>query len=594
MHAVIGTAGHVDHGKSALIEALTGTHPSHLPQEISRGMTIDLGFACLRSAGGDEIGIIDVPGHERFLRNMLCSLWGLDLVLFVVAADEGWAPLSQEHLRVINALGIRQIMVVLTKCDLVNSTCLGQVEEQILEHFLTECNLLPDIWRVSARTGAGIEALRQGVIAQIQRLPATTPLSTSPHLYIDRVFSVNGIGTTVTGTLRGASVAVGDLLRLFPGNQQVKVKSIQSYHLPREQAQPCSRVAMSFRQLKKESVARGNCLAPPDADIATRREWIIQLREQGSLSKKQCQLEVALGTCHTQGRCYLLGDGSLARLLLSTALPVFLGQNLLLMSPGGSRMVASGRVVWSGPLNREQRLRLLHVLNHAAQAEMNHLRSRIRLAVNGFVNVPGGENPPVDCYRLGTWWLTQEYRQQCLNSLHRQLSEATSALSATGLAARLTIPPDLVLALVSEQLQAGVWQQSEQGISLAGAEFGRLSHAQQQLLDEIRHAGRSCFSATQHTRPGLAQQLKVLTEKKYIVPMDDRLFITREAYQTLLEMVFAECQQGDLLSIADVREITGLARKQLIPLLNRMERDGWVKREGDLRRVKKICHMTPA
>lgn len=586
MYAVIGTAGHVDHGKSALIQALTGTHPSHIPQEFARGMTIELGFACLRSPEGDEFGMIDVPGHERFLRNMLSSLWGLDLVLFVVAADEGWSPLSEEHLRVISALGIRNILVAINKCDLVDEDRLVQVEEEILEQFLCQCDLLPDLWRVSAKTGEGIEALRQGIFAQLRRQTPVTVLEPGPHLYIDRVFSVNGIGTTITGTLRGESIGVGDVLRLYPGNELVKVKSLQSYHLPRERAQPCSRVAMSFRQLKKDKVARGDCLAKADADITLSREWIVQLQNGLPAMKKQCELEVALGTSHAHVRCYQLGNGKLARLQLSRDLPVFWGQTILLMLPGGSRMAGAGRVVWTGPLNREQRPKLFNALINKENAQLPQLRQKIQLAVKGYVSSYSGAAPQ-NSHTLGNWLLADDYYQQCLAWCQRIFAQAVSALSLDELATRSAIPLDILRELVELQCTAKNWQQTVEGVSLFGASFGHLNPELQKLLDEIHSAGQLCFSATQHERPLLTQQLRTLVEKKHIVPMDDKMFIAYEHYQTLLDTLFSTCQPGDLLSIADVRERTGLARKQLIPLLNRMERDGWVRREGDLRRVKK-------
>lgn len=586
VYAVTGTAGHVDHGKSALIQALTGTHPSHLPQEFTRGMTIELGFACLRSPEGDEIGMIDVPGHERFLRNMLSSLWGLDLVLFVVAADEGWSPLSEEHLRVIAALGIRHIMVAINKCDLADDSRLAEVEEEILERFLTHCDMLPDIWRVSAKSGEGVEELRQALIKQIRQQTPSSSLAPGPHLYIDRVFTVNGIGTTVTGTLRGDGVEIGDVLRLYPGNELVKVKSIQSYHLPRERAQPCSRVAMSFRQLKKDKVVRGDCLARPDAGVMISREWIVQLPAGISGMKKQCELEVALGTSYAQGRCYLLGDGRLARLQLSRALPVFWGQTILLMMPGGSRMVSAGRVVWAGALSREQRPKLIATLIGSENTELPQLRKQVQLAVNGYVE-SDGKPAPSKCHALQSWWLAEDYYQQCLTRCNHIFMQATSALNMEELAARSGISIVILRELVEQQCLNQKWQQTTEGISVFGASFGHLSQDLQKLLAEIQSVGQLCFSATQHDRPLLTQQLRALVERKCIVPMDDKMFITREHYQTLLDTLFSACQAGDLLSIADVRERTGLARKQLIPLLNRMERDGWVRREGDLRRVKK-------
>ena len=200
MNAVIGTAGHVDHGKSSLIHALTGINPSRLPQELERSMTIDLGFAHFTSPRGDKIGIIDVPGHERFIRNMVSAVWGLDLVLFVVSADEGWAPLSIEHLRIITAMGKRECILVLTKCDLIDKAQLQLVEDEALEHFLDTMGTLPDVVHVSAHTGQNIEQLKQVIVEKTQNLPERDELDHGAHLYVDRVFSVNGIGTTITGT----------------------------------------------------------------------------------------------------------------------------------------------------------------------------------------------------------------------------------------------------------------------------------------------------------------------------------------------------------------------------------------------------------
>lgn len=308
MNAVIGTAGHVDHGKSSLIHALTGINPSRLPQEIERSMTIDLGFAHFSAPNGDKIGIIDVPGHERFIRNMVSAVWGLDLVLFVVSADEGWAPLSTEHLRIITAMGKRECILVLTKCDLVDEQQRQIIEDEALEHFLNTMDNLPDIVHVSAHTGEGIEQLKSLIIEKTRSLPTRDELDHGAHLYVDRVFSVNGIGTTITGTLRGAEIKDNDTLTLFPGNQPVKVRSLQSYHTQVEIAEPYSRTAIGLKQVNKKSVGRGSCIvANPDA-ITLSTEWIVQLNPQfSSQLKKQGMVEVALEQhTHTLNALFML------------------------------------------------------------------------------------------------------------------------------------------------------------------------------------------------------------------------------------------------------------------------------------------------
>lgn len=587
MLAVVGTAGHVDHGKSALLHALTGSHPSHLPQEFSRGMTIDLGFASLSTAEDDEIGMIDVPGHERFLRNMVSSLWGLDLVLFVVAADEGWAALTQEHLRVVNALGIEQIMVAINKCDLANEQQIQRIEEQVLQKFLDHTDTLPDIWRVSCKTGDGIDDLRKAIIKQVRQIPESKPLSTSPHLYIDRVFSINGIGTTVTGTLRGGGITLGDVLTLYPSGQSVKVKSLHSYHCAREHVEPHRRVALSFRQLKKHSVARGDCLTTHTAHVSSSLEWIVQLRPEFSEMKKQCVLEVAIGTTHTQARCYLLGDGTLARLLLSQALPAFWGQRMLLMSPGGSHLIGVGRLVWTQPLSREQRPRLLKTMMECAGDDAKQIHCNIDMAMNGYTQIDDELLQPPNCHPLESWWIAEHHYQYCLNELNNQLQHTDSALGIEDMAQRVHSPQSMIEGLIEQQCHAGLWQRHSNGITRFGAQSNALNAEQQALYHEINLAGRRCYDANQHKQPRLLQLLKTLMEKKWIIPMEDKLFLTVQEYQTLISEMIAHDSVGETFTIAQARDKTGLARKQLIPLLNRMERDGWVKRVGDLRMIHK-------
>lgn len=588
MHAVIGTAGHVDHGKSALIQALTGTHPSHLPQELQRGMTIDLGFAHFSTPKGDKIGIIDVPGHERFLRNMVSAIWGLDLVLFVVAADEGWSALSEEHLRVIAALGVKQMLVVLNKCDLVDTERQNEVEETVLEHFLALTDSLPDVMRVSARTGAGIEELKQLIVDKLHHQPPRELLNPQAHLYVDRVFSVNGIGTTVTGTLRGATVIEGQTLTLFPGGQAVRVKSLQSYHQQLTEVEPFSRVAIGLKQVRKQDVSRGSCLVAQPEAVTASREWIVQLRPEFSRMKKQSEVEVALGTSHTQARCFVFADGRLARLQLKEAIPAFWGQPLLVILHGGSRIIGAGRLVWMQPLDKTRRQILLETLStlqidNNPQAELN-----LRLALAGYA--PQSDSaPPAGVHTFGPWWVQDDCRQRILDQANEVLLAAISAVSAEELASRTGYPVSLIQGIATAQCDAGHWGRIEGGlVSTTARQDGSLPPEQQMLLDKIEAAGEQGFDSGKEPQSGIQKLLRPLVERDLIVPMEDKMFFTRGAYQSQLEKVLSGRAPGEAFAIADARDRTGLARKQLIPLLNRMERDGWVKRQGDQRVVSRV------
>lgn len=589
MQAVIGTAGHVDHGKSSLIEALTGIHPSHLPQELQRGLTIDLGFAHLQTQEGDKIGMIDVPGHERFIRNMVSSVWGLDMVLFVVAADAGWATLSEEHLRVIAAMGIRNCIIVITKTDLVNEKQLAEVEEHALERFLTMTDTLPEVVHTSAQSGQGIAALKALIFQKLTHLPTRHNLSAGAHLYVDRVFSVNGIGTTVTGTLRGDCIDDDEVLTLYPGGQKVRIRSLQSYHEQRSTVMPYSRVAIGLKQVNKKLVHRGSCLVANDNEMTMSTDWIIQLNPRFSEMKKQGEVEVALGTTHTQAQCYVFAGGELARLQLKEALPAFWGQPLLLIQHGGSRIIGAGRLMWMQSLDKKLRAALQEAIPTLEEACDPSTRLQLQLSLNGYAPISHNMIPPEGIQTMGAWWVTATCAQDLLKQSQSILFQSVHAVTLEELARRTEYPLSIVEALVTEQCNNQQWQRIEGGIvSNQTREDGTLPADQAQLLANIQAAGAKGLIVTADKTPGSQRLLRALTERKLIVPTVDGMFFCAEVYQDLVNKIMAGLAIGDSFGVPEARERTELGRKQLIPIFNRMEKDGWLKRVGDLRIVHKV------
>ena len=590
MHAVIGTAGHVDHGKSALIQALTGIHPSHLPQELARGMTIDLGFAHFTSPQGDKIGIIDVPGHERFIRNMVSSVWGLDMVLFIVAADAGWATLSEEHLRVIAAMNVKRTLLVITKCDLADNARISAVENDALERFIAMTDSLPEVVHVSAHTGQGIDTLKQRILENLDQLDLRDNLERHAHLYVDRVFSINGVGTTVTGTLRARSIKEGDVLTLFPGQQTVRVKSLQSYHQQLTEVQPYSRVAIGLKQVNKKSVARGSCLVADPSAITVSTDWIVQLNPKFSELKKQSELEVALGTSHTQAKCFVFAQGQLARLQLKEPVPAFWGQPLLLIQHGGSRIIGAGRLVWMQTLDKKLRTALLNTLPTLEISTHDHAdKLRLQLALNGYATQDEKLDQPENTVNMGPWWLTNQCLQTLLKECNDILINAINALSTEELARRTGHPQSMIDALAASECSENHWKRIQGGIvSIQAREDGGLPADQANLLEQIRLSGTHGFDAGKIQQPGIQRILRALTERKLIVPTIDKLFFTTEVYENLVTLIMQNRQLGEEFGVADARDRTGLARKQLIPLFNRLERDGWLRRVGDNRVVCKL------
>jgi selenocysteine-specific elongation factor len=259
---VVATAGHVDHGKSSLILRLTGMDPDRLAEEKRRGLTIDLGFAWCGLPSGREIGFVDVPGHERFIRNMLAGVGPVRLVMFVVAADEGWKPQSEEHLQIVDVLGASGGVVALTKQDLVDEETLAsrarEVRAKLAGSRLADAAVVP----CSAVTGFGLDALRAALDAMLERAPA--PESEGrPRQFIDRVFTIKGAGTVVTGTLTGGPLTIGQEAEVLPTGHRARIRGLQTHRRSLETAQPVSRVAVNLAGTAKTELERGDVLTLP-------------------------------------------------------------------------------------------------------------------------------------------------------------------------------------------------------------------------------------------------------------------------------------------------------------------------------------------
>ena len=268
--ATIGTAGHVDHGKSTLVHALTGIDPDRLAEEKARGMTIDLGFAWLTLPSGRSVSLVDVPGHERFIHNMLAGVGGIDACLFVVAADEGVMPQTHEHLDIVTLLGIERGVVALAKTDLVDEEWLDLVEQEVREVLAASSLARAPIVPVSAREGRGLDALLDALDAILAQ-PMARPQAGGPRLPVDRAFTQRGFGTVVTGTLGGGPLDVGDVVHLYPGGTRSRVRGLQTHRSAEDRAWPGRRVAVNLGGLAPADVPRGTVVAARGAVTETRR-----------------------------------------------------------------------------------------------------------------------------------------------------------------------------------------------------------------------------------------------------------------------------------------------------------------------------------
>lgn len=333
---VLGSAGHVDHGKSSLIEALTGLSPHRLPEEIKREMTIDLNFGQLTLSSGKKIGIVDVPGHRRFAKNMISGVGSVDAFLFVVAADDGWMPQSEEHLTVLNHLGVRHGIGIVTKTDLVSLAKLASVISDVGERLgraFGKTEVLP----FSRMGGEGLSNVRFAIERLIGRLPA--PLSDrSPRLWIDRVFVPRGQGIVVTGTLREGSLSVGQELTLLPKARTIRVKSMQVFKENVSQAAPNCRVALQISGIESCDVERGMLLVSKENSVPLTRRMIVSIDWIQKPIVRSTEVAFHIGTDLRAARIVGIGEAGKrqwARLTFGSPVPVRAGDSFFDTSLGG-------------------------------------------------------------------------------------------------------------------------------------------------------------------------------------------------------------------------------------------------------------------
>jgi selenocysteine-specific elongation factor len=329
---VIATAGHVDHGKSALVRALTGMEPDRWAEERRRGLTIDLGFAWTTLRSGRRVAVVDVPGHERFVGNMLAGVGPVPAVLLVVAADDGWAAQTAEHVAVLDALGVRHALLAVTKADLADpEPVTADVRERLAATSMGE---VPAV-AVSALTGAGVPELGAALESLLAGLPPADP--TAPvRLWIDRAFTIRGAGTVVTGTLAAGSVSAGDRFAL--GDREVVVRRVQSLGAPVERAAATARVALNLRDVAVEELARGDALLTPGAFRRTEVVDVTLAAEPGERLPAEPMVHVGSATVAARLRPL---DGAVVRLRLASPLPLRVGDRLLLRDPGARRVLGA-------------------------------------------------------------------------------------------------------------------------------------------------------------------------------------------------------------------------------------------------------------
>ncbi|HPW99928.1 MAG TPA: selenocysteine-specific translation elongation factor, partial [Sedimentibacter sp.] len=360
---IIGTAGHIDHGKTTLIKALTGRETDRLEEEKRRGITIDLGFTYFDLPDGSKAGIIDVPGHEKFIKNMLAGVVGMDMVLLVIAADEGIMPQTTEHLNILNILGLENGIVVLTKCDLADQEWISLVKEDIRDSLRSTFLEESPIVEVSSKTGYGIDKLIQEITGLAQKAVKERDLNTISRLPIDRVFSIQGFGTVITGTLITGILKKGDEVEIYPVNKISRIRNIQVHSSDAEKAYAGQRTAINLSNIKKSDIYRGCVIAPVNSMKNTMMldVKLNLLKSSKRIVVNRSRLHFYTGTSEILTRVVLLdrdelspGESCYAQLRLEEEVAVRRGDKFIVRFYSPVETVGGGEIIEPVPLKRKR------------------------------------------------------------------------------------------------------------------------------------------------------------------------------------------------------------------------------------------------
>ena len=563
MH-VVATAGHVDHGKSTLVEALTGTDPDRFAEEKARGLTIDLGFATTTLPSGAVLSLVDVPGHVRFIKNMLAGVGAVDACLFVVAATEGWKPQSEEHLRILELLGVRHGVVALTKVgpaddDLVDLARL-EVEERVAGTFLEGAPVVD----TDAPTGVGLDNLR----AALDDLLAATPTAADhgrPRLWIDRAFSARGAGTVVTGTLTGGRLHTDDELAVHPAGSPVRVRALQNHHAERDELPPGSRCAVNLVGVAHDEVVRGHVLVRSDqwhhttvVDASLR----VLDRLDHPVSRRGAHV-VYLGSGEHPVRMRILGPDALdpgtegaVRIHLPEPLPLLPGDRFVLRESGRAETVGGGEVLDVDPTERASRARPDRSVDRV-------VRERGWVPVDELERLTGERREP----DLDRWVVDPVV-------LHRTLEDLRNALADAG-------PRGLDLVGLGELARAAVVLLDD-----AEVEAGRLVPAG--VADPLAdHPFVAALAASPFVPPppdGVDRgDLRELVRRGDVVEVEGIFFASSavDAAARLAARLLVDHPEG--FTVSTFREEAGNTRKHAMPLLARLDATGMTRRRGDLR-----------
>lgn len=632
---IMGTAGHIDHGKTSLIKALTGTNTDRLKEEQQRGITIELGFAALELPSGQSLGIVDVPGHEKFVKNMVAGASGIDVVVMIIAADEGIMPQTQEHLEICSLLGVRYGLVALTKIDMVDEEWLMLVQEEIEAFtrgtFLENAPVVP----VSSVTEEGLPELIQSLDALCKQVP-TRSESGIFRLPIDRVFSMKGFGTVITGTLMSGKVAVGDPVTLFPGGIESKVRGLQVHNQSVASAAAGMRTAINFQGLEKAAVHRGDMVASPDTLIPSHMVDVTlhYLESNTKALKNRTRVRFHSGTSEIMGIVILLdcdqlkpGRKAFAQIRLESKVTLLRDDRYVLRSYSPVRTIGGGRVI--NPIPSKHKPMRPEVIDYMKSLVLEDPEVVIQSLINA-----GGRN---GCSfreltlstNLGNKTLTQllqalasrqhimQFDKERRVFVHKKIFDRIQAeiethlddyhrkfplkpgLQKEELKSKLPVHYDAKLfsTVLQSMLKTGVVVQEEDIVHLTGHKVS-LGADQQSMRDQMltRYAEggltppyfKQVIAQMGASADQARQVMDLMVDEGLIIKVKEDLYYHRQHIDQLQSKLIDHLTAHGEITTPQFKDMTGASRKFVIPLIEYFDGIQLTIRIGDIRKLRKL------
>ena len=619
---VVGTAGHIDHGKSAIVQRLTGTNPDRLPEEKARGMTIDLGFAFKKTNSGEDIAFVDVPGHERFVKNMIAGVGGIDVVMLVVAADDGWMPQSEEHFQIIRMLGVKSGLIVINKIDLVEPDWLSLLQEEIKQKVSGSVLEKAPLFEVSAVTGEGFDLLENYLMSIDEKLSSKQNTNIS-RLYIDRSFVRQGIGQVGTGTLKGGTLSSGQTVLLFPANIKGKIRSLQSQGKEVDTAYPGFRTAISVTGADKKDIVRGGVITS-EVDLDFYRYNPVLSLSVDLLKNSPVKLTdrrrilLLTGTTEVEGEIRLfdkktINPSETGILFFKPDRPIYslIGDRYIMRLPTPMITIGGGKVLDYNkefPKKREyENYQFLHKrisddVNDLIQSELDKLtlihkkellkradiskrdieRSLISLIKNGKINEEGEFIFDSATLEKKSSTIIEKIKQT-LNDKPHLKGLTIEEISQITVSPVKTIEP-----LLNYMIKQNVISKSVDKYNILGRGMslkGEVKKAHDEILSNLKN---NYFTPPKLS--GIAGKGKVYREAiKFIIETGEgykcgsEFIFMSSAWDEIIQYIKQELNNSGQLTVSDLKEKFGFSRKFTIPVLEETDRIGLTLRNGDVR-----------